>query len=141
MSCLHYVSSIFFKNCICTFFLTHFCLALLDVSNHFLPFCCLFPDTQAPQEADQVACRHAWVQGPLLFCSLHCPVGPSSHLCFCYCQVPGHLFLIPLLTQAQSLVAQFPPFLRSFSVCLKMLRGTMMPHQGRALTSSLDGGI
>lgn len=29
--------SLFFKDCICTF-LTHFCLALLDISNHFSSF-------------------------------------------------------------------------------------------------------
>ena len=132
---LRYVSSLFFKGCVCT--LTHFCLALLDVSNHFFPFYCPFSDTQA----DQMSCRHSWVQCPWLPCSLHCPAGPCPLLCFHYHRAPGQLFWISPLMQGQSFVVELSPFLRSFSVYLKMLRCTMMPRQGRALTSSLSGGI
>lgn len=94
---LHHVSSLFFKNCICTF-LTHFCLALLHVILsilfyylcHFFVFSLTKPCGQAPQEV-----RPSGLQICIWFSVLHCfslpcAAVPSPHPCFCCCQAPAH---------------------------------------------------
>lgn len=108
------MSSLFFKNCIYTFSLTHFYLVLLDVRNEvvtfFLPFCCPFADTQDPHEVRQVACRHAFGSVSYIYLKVmlsSCTIFPSLFLLL---PSSGATFHDSSLMQDQSPVVHFLPF-------------------------------